>query len=145
MLSNKGLMRTSILQSLRMPLLVTARFSKPTLMTLDNPMNLEEIQRLVGEGRYEFSFHAQQQRLDENLDITELEDAIVSHGEILEIYPDDPRGESCLILGFTVNGAVHVVVGWARTGHDVQILRVVTAYVPRAPKWLDARTRGERS
>lgn len=32
-------------------------------------MDLEEIQHLVREGRYEFSFHAQQERLEENLDI----------------------------------------------------------------------------
>ncbi len=29
-------------------------------------MELEEIQRLIGEGKYEVSFHAQQERLEEN-------------------------------------------------------------------------------
>ena len=62
-------------------------------------MDLEEIRRLLDEGRYEFSLHAQQERLEENIDIAEIEEAVLSQGEILEEYPDDPRGESCLILG----------------------------------------------
>ena len=48
-------------------------------------MNLEEIQQLVREGRYEFSIHAQQERLEDDLDVLEIEDAI-AHGEILEQY-----------------------------------------------------------
>ena len=33
-------------------------------------------------------------------------------GEILEQYPDTGRGESCLILGFSVTKPIHVVCGW---------------------------------
>jgi hypothetical protein len=40
--------------------------------------------------------HAQQERLADDLDVTEVEEAIVQ-GEILESYPHDPRGESCLM------------------------------------------------
>ena len=56
-------------------------------------MDLNEIQQLVRQGRYEFSIHAQQERLEEDLDVAEIEEAI-AHGEILEEYPADPRGES---------------------------------------------------
>jgi hypothetical protein len=105
-------------------------------------MNLEDIKRLLVEGSYEFSFHAQQQRLEENLDTKEIEDAIVHNGEILEDYPDDPRGNSCLILGFTTTRPVHAVVGLAKKGDNVRGLRVITVYVPQFPKWVDARTRG---
>lgn len=109
-------------------------------------MDLEEIRRLMREGTYEFSFHAQQERLEENLDIAEIEEVIISRGEILEEYPDDPRGESCLLLGFAATEPIHVVVGWARRKHgDRKILRVITVYRPTLPKWTDPRTRGERS
>ena len=63
-------------------------------------MDLREIQELVRRGDYEFSFHAQQERLEENLDLTEIETALIGTGEVLEEYPNDPRGESCLVLGF---------------------------------------------
>ena len=59
-------------------------------------MDLKEIQRLLRGGHYEVSFHAQQERLEEDLDLIQIEVAIIEHGELLEEYPDDPRGESCL-------------------------------------------------
>ena len=62
-------------------------------------MDINEIRRLVRQGQYEFSIHAQQERLEEDLDVTEIEEALVQ-GEIIEDYPDDPRGESCLVLGY---------------------------------------------
>lgn len=81
-------------------------------------MDLAEIQRLIRQGQYEFSLHAQQERLSENLDITEIEEAIIHQGEILEEYPDDPRGESCLVLGVAGTKPIHVVLGWARKGRE---------------------------
>jgi ribonucleotide monophosphatase NagD (HAD superfamily) len=109
-------------------------------------MELREIQRLVREQRYEVSIHAQQERLEENLDIEQIEEAIVHSGEILEQYPNDPRGESCLILGFSGDAAIHVVLGWAtRKRDDKRVLRLITVYKPTLPKWLDPRTRGDRA
>ena len=63
-------------------------------------MDLEEIQHLLRDGQYEVSFHAQQERLEEDLDLIQIEAAIIEHGELLEEYPDDPRGESCLVFRF---------------------------------------------
>ena len=61
-------------------------------------MDLNEIQWLLRGGQYEITFHAQQERLEEDLDLIQIEAAIIEHGELLEEYPDDPRGESCLVL-----------------------------------------------
>lgn len=106
-------------------------------------MDLHEIQRLVRQSNYEFSLHAQQERLDENLDIAEIEGALVGASEILEEYPNDPRGESCLALGFAGSRPIHVVLGWARRKQDgSKTLRVITVYIPSLPKWIDPRTRG---
>ena len=69
-----------------------------------------EIRLLVSEGRYEFSLHAQQERLEEDLDVIELAEAL-AQGMILEDYPDDQRGESCLVLGRAGDKPIHVVVG----------------------------------
>jgi hypothetical protein len=52
-------------------------------------LDIDEIGQLVRQERYEFSIHTQQERLEEDLDVTEIETALVQ-GEILEAYPDDP-------------------------------------------------------
>ena len=106
-------------------------------------MDLKEIQQHVRQGEYEFSFHAQQERLEENLDVTEIEAALVGNAEILEEYPKDPRGESCLTLGFAGARPIHLVLGWARRQQDgSKRLRVITVYIPSLPKWVNPRTRG---
>ncbi|OGQ82205.1 MAG: hypothetical protein A3F90_10215 [Deltaproteobacteria bacterium RIFCSPLOWO2_12_FULL_60_19] len=106
-------------------------------------MDLREIRQLVRQGDYEFSVHAQQERLEDNLDITEIESALLGNAEILEEYPNDPRGESCLVLGFTESRPAHVVLGWAKRKLDgSKRLRIITVYIPRLPKWANPRTRG---
>jgi len=109
-------------------------------------MDLPEIQRLLRDGQYEVSIHAQQERLEEDLDLVQIEAAIIEHGELLEEYPDDPRGESCLVLGFVGSRPLHTVLGWATMkGETQKMLRLITVYTPTAPKWTDPRTRGGRS
>jgi uncharacterized protein DUF4258 len=105
-------------------------------------MDIHEIRQLIRQGVYEFSMHAQQERLAEDLDVTEIEEAI-TQGEILEVYPDDPRGESCLILGYAGVKPIHAVLGWAKSGGEwKRILRIITVYLPQLPKWSNPRTRG---
>lgn len=105
-------------------------------------MNIDEIRALIGSGDYEFSLHAQQERLAEDLDVADIEAAVLA-GEVLEDYPNDSRGPSCLVCGNAGNRAVHVVIGWAhRQSEGKRTLRVITVYVPQPPKWKDTRTRG---
>jgi Domain of unknown function (DUF4258) len=107
-------------------------------------LDIDKIQRLVRQGQYEFSIHAQQERLEEDLDVTEIEAALMQ-GEILEAYPEDPRGESCLVLGSAGAKPIHAALGWASIrGEDEDILRIITVYIPQPPKWHDPRTRGRR-
>jgi hypothetical protein len=109
-------------------------------------MDMNEIQLLLREGRYEVSLHAQQERLEEDLDLAEIETAIIEYGEILEDYPNDPRGESCLVLGFLGSRPLHAVLGWSTLkGETQRMLRLITVYTPTAPKWINPRTRGDRT
>jgi hypothetical protein len=60
------------------------------------------------------------------------------NSEILEDYPNDPRGPSCLVLGYAHQGyPIHIVCGRTPRGD----LRIITVYLPSLPKWLDERTR----
>ena len=86
---------------------------------------------------YEISLHADDERLADGLTVAQLELAL-SDCKILEDYPDDPRGESCLALGFTSDGKpVHIVCGKNPAGR----LILITVYIPSMPKWRDPYTR----
>jgi len=65
-------------------------------------MDIEEIKEKAELDKYEISFHAEKERYAEDITICDLETAIYN-GEILEDYPNDPRGPSCLILGYSQN------------------------------------------
>ena len=101
-----------------------------------------KIQNIAGKiqrGEYEISFHAQKEAHAEHITTFDLKAAIYN-GEILEDYQDDPRGPSCLILGYSGDEPIHIVCGYAPT----EWVRIITSYVPRLPKWIDERTRAKR-
>lgn len=58
------------------------------------------IRARVRAGEYRFTVHALERRIERAIDKTEIEEAILN-GEIIEDYPEDKYGPSCLILGFT--------------------------------------------
>jgi hypothetical protein len=58
---------------------------------------------------------------------------VIEEGEIIEHYPDDPRGHSCLMLGFGENGRpIHVLCS-----PKVEFLAIITAYLPDKDEWED--------
>jgi hypothetical protein len=100
---------------------------------------IEWIKGRVKVGEYYFSKHGDQERQNDNLSITEVEESLVA-GRILEQYPDTGRGESCLVVGFTEDGKpVHTVCGirgdW---------LVIITVYIPCQPKFKTPYERGEK-
>jgi hypothetical protein len=100
-------------------------------------MELQTIQDQIRQGEYEISFHAEKERYAEDISLADIETTILN-GEILEDYPNDPRGESCLILGHDAKGRpIHVVCGYTSTRY----IRAITVYLPKQPKWQEERTR----
>lgn len=56
---------------------------------------------------------------------------VIENGEIVEDYPDDARGHSCLILGFGESDrAIHVVCA-----PKEDYLAIITAYLPDPDQW----------
>ena len=93
-------------------------------------MNFEWIKNCVNKNDYYFSKHSDQERMNDNLTISDIEQAILS-GKIIEDYIDDVRGESCLIAGFSDSGIpVHIVCG-KRNNKPV----IITVYIPKPPKF----------
>ena len=100
------------------------------------PLTVEFIRESVANGDYEISLHADEERLAEALTVEQIED-VLKQAELLEDYPEDRRGHSCLVLGYSASQPVHVVCGRTRSGR----LIVITIYTPSMPKWVDERTR----
>ncbi|MCP5106616.1 MAG: DUF4258 domain-containing protein [bacterium] len=102
-------------------------------------MDIKWINKCVRENAYFLSGHADEERMDDNLTILEVEEALLS-GRILEDYPDDRRGESCLVAGFTNSGIpVHIVCGGREDGFVI-----VTIYIPSPPQFKTPYERGRR-
>jgi hypothetical protein len=98
-------------------------------------VTLNEIRQKVKEGKYHGSFTHTEKIRRRRIGVREIEEAI-SKGEIIEDYPRDHRGPSCLILGFTHEGRpLHVVCGKAEE-------EIIIAYEPQPAEWEeDLRTR----
>lgn len=99
-------------------------------------MDIREIKEKIKLGEYEISYHAEKERYAEDIILADIETAIYN-GEILEDYPNDPRGPSCLVLGYSQKRPIHIVCGYTST----KWIRIITVYLPKQPKWIDEKTR----
>ena len=105
-------------------------------------MDAQIIRDLVRAGKYEFSKHAEREREADQITVGELEEAL-SDCDMIEEYADDPRGPSCLVLGFAGKRPIHCVCAVRTNPEEVLI---ITVYNPskRPEKWTaDYRRRME--
>jgi len=107
-------------------------------MAPDDP-RLEAIRRLVRQGQYRLTLHAENERDRDRVFAREIEEALSSpRAEIVEDYPSDPRGPSFLLLGFTEGGApIHAVCALT------EVLVIITLYRPDPARWIQWRRRRE--
>ncbi|MFZ2302665.1 MAG: DUF4258 domain-containing protein [Gallionella sp.] len=58
---------------------------------------------------------------------------VIECGEIIEDYPEDARGHSCLMLGWGESSRpIHIVCA-----HKEDYLAIITAYIPDEREWAD--------
>ena len=85
-----------------------------------------------------FLSHAlrQMSREDRMISTKEVRE-VVRSGEIIEDYPEDARGHSCLMLGWVnKNRAIHV-----DCAPKDDYLAIITAYLPRVESWSERFTK----
>lgn len=93
-------------------------------------MDVNDIKEKVRNSSYKISFTHTEKLRQRKIEMRELEEAIFA-GEIIEKYPADPRGPSCLILGYTQgNRPLHIVCGIME-----EELLIITAYEPSLEEW----------
>jgi hypothetical protein len=99
---------------------------------------IKEIRVKFEKRHYEFSKHAVDQSIIRDIDVAEVEDAIVGQSEVIEDYPKDKYGPSCLILGFTKAGRpLHVQCSYPSRPY----IKIITLYEPDPDLWIDFRVR----
>jgi hypothetical protein len=101
-------------------------------------VQLDDIVVKIRDRRYEFSKHAVDQSIVRGITVSEMDDAVLHRSEVIEDYPDDERGPSCLLLGFTLSGRpLHVHVSYPSR----PVLKIITLYEPDPELWVDFRRR----
>jgi len=100
-------------------------------------LDIEEIRTKIFGGHFEFSQHAVEQSIIREISVQELREAVVA-GEIIEDYPNDKHGPSCLIFGFTASRRpLHIQC----TYPSRPLVKIITLYEPDQWHWVDFRTR----
>jgi hypothetical protein len=83
------------------------------------------------------SSQAVDQAIRRGITVQEVREAIAGN-EMIEDYPDDKYGPSCLLLGFTDRGrALHVQWSYATRA----MVKIVTLYEPDPGQWVGLRRR----
>lgn len=99
---------------------------------------LHETQRKMLRRQYEFSKHAVDQTIVRSIRVAEVEQAISGRSEIIEDYPDDKCGPSCLILGLTKGGRpLHIQCSYPSR----PVIKIITLCEPDPNLWTDFRVR----
>jgi hypothetical protein len=99
--------------------------------------SLQAIRDKVASGDFEFSQHAVDQSILRHISVQEVREAIAV-GEVIEDYPNDKYGPSCLLLGFTGAGRpIHIQCSYASR----PLIKIVTLYEPDPAQWVDFRQR----
>lgn len=100
-------------------------------------MDINLIRNKINNNEYDLSEHAHRERQEEQITVSEIEQTLLE-GDIIEQYPNDPRGKSCLVAGKVSKQPLHVVCGM----RDDKLL-IVTVYRPKLPTWKDYKTRAK--
>ena len=78
------------------------------------------------------TLHAVEREYQEGITAMDVEGSLKKGFEIVENYPDDPRGESCLILCWLDHTPLHVVCAPYEDA-----LVIISVYFPEIDKWMD--------
>ena len=104
---------------------------------MGNCSYIQKARDKVRKDNFFLSHHAQIERGEEQITVDDIV-ACILNGIELESYPNDPRGESCLIVGKDNRGQwLHIVCGAVCE----ELLLIITVYRPQLPKWSDPYTR----
>ncbi len=100
-------------------------------------ITIEEILEKIKQDKFEFSQHALDRTIIRRITVQEIKEAI-ANGEIIEDYPNDKYGPSCLIFGSTLtNRALHIQCSYPSR----PLIKIITLYEPDPKRWINLKVR----
>ena len=98
---------------------------------------IDDIRSKVIRDEFEFTRHALDRTILRRIHVSEIREAIDT-GQIIEDYPEDKYGPSCLILGCTQAGRpLHLQLTYPLQS----LIKLITVYEPDPDEWVDFRIR----
>lgn len=98
---------------------------------------IDQFRAKIVQDHFEFSQHAVDQSILRQISVQEIREAFAA-GEVIEDYPQDKYGPSCLVLGFTQAGRpLHVQCSYPSR----PLVKIITVYEPDSRLWIEYRTR----
>lgn len=92
---------------------------------------IDRLRDKIQRGLVEYSLHATRQLISRNISPEEVAQCVLA-GEVIEDYPQDKYGPSCLLYGRTLKQrALHVQC----THPSRPLVKVITAYEPDPAIW----------
>jgi hypothetical protein len=103
-------------------------------------IKLRDIIAKIRQRQFEFSQHAVDQTILRRITVSEIYEAFESC-EIIEDYPEDKYGPSCLILGFTKKQRpLHI-----QCSYPIRpLIKIITIYEPDPEMWYDFKSRKDQ-
>ena len=83
---------------------------------------INKIREIVQGNQHRFTLHAVERIIERDIQPDEIKEAILN-GEIIENYPEDKYGPSCLICGTCNNKILHIQC-------SIEPMWIITAYDP---------------
>ena len=98
---------------------------------------MEGIRRKVAQEQFEFARHAVDPAILRDIRVEEVREAVAA-GQVIEDYPDDKYGPSCLIFGFTLaRRPLHIQCSYPSR----PLVKIITVYEPDPARWTSFTTR----
>ena len=98
---------------------------------------IDDMRDKIASGQFEFSQHAVDQSIVRHISVQELREALTV-GDIIEEYPDDKYGPSCLVCGFTLaRRPLHMQCSYPSR----PLVKIITLYGPDPQRWVEFKVR----
>ena len=98
---------------------------------------LETLRQQLSRGEFEFNRHAFRRAVERNSNDMEIRQA-GANAKIIEDYPDDKYGPSCLVFGLTLaRRPLHIQCSYPSR----PLVKIITLYEPDPRRWVDFKVR----
>jgi len=99
--------------------------------------SIDDIREKIARGQFEFSQHAVDQSIVRHISVQELREAVAA-GAVIEDYPTDKYGPSCLVFGVPLaRRPLHVQCSYPSR----PLVKIITLYEPDPQRWVDFKVR----